>query len=155
VPHDEFTALLHRWGVKHLFVWSRSSSAYLEEFGAVSKVWTDGVWREFVLDGADTRSVVTGRGSARLEDLTPTSGRVVLDDVPAGTRVVVRTHYYPAWSATLGGRPVTLESESGQLAFTTPADADGVVELEYDRRLWLSMAAIATLLSGLLLLTRL
>jgi hypothetical protein len=69
--------------------------------------------------------------------------------------VVVRTHYYPAWSATLGGRPVTLESESGQLAFTTPADADGVVELEYDRRLWLSMAAIATLLSGLLLLTRL
>jgi hypothetical protein len=152
VPRDEFVALMRRWGVKHLFVWSTASGGYLERHPAFSRIWTDGVWREFVLADADTRSVVTEGGSARLEGLTPIGGRVVLDDVPAGTKVIVRTHHYPAWRATIDGTAVPLFPENGQMTFTSPIDGDGVVELAYDRRPWLTIGAIAGLLWGCVLL---
>ena len=153
VPQDEFVGVMHRWGIKHLFVWSQPSTKYLDQSRDATLVWTDGIWREYVLQGVDTRSVVVHRGSASLEGLTPLSGRVVLKAVPAGTRVVVRANAYPAWVARVAGKPIPLESEEGQLAFSAPAGDDGVVELSYDRRPWLAMASLGALVLGLAVLT--
>jgi hypothetical protein len=154
VPHGEFSALMRRWGVKHLFVWSDASRSYLGQHPQFSQAWAEGPWREFVLDGADTRSVLTDVGSGMLSDVTAVSGRVVLHGVAAGRPVIVRTHYYPAWQATSGGQVISLSDENGQMRFDAPVTGDAIVELQYDRRTWLLSAAVASLLAGMALLAR-
>jgi hypothetical protein len=89
-----------------------------------------------------------------LSDVTAVSGRVVLHGVAAGRPVIVRSHYYPAWQATSGGRVLRLSDENGQMRFDAPITGDGIVELQYDRRTWLLSAAVASLLAGMALLAR-
>ena len=147
VPPDVFTGEMRRWGVQHLFVWSHASKAYVAALPGFTPRWKDGDWQEYSMDAADTRSVVTAAGRATLEALTPVGGRVVLRGVPAGTPVVVRTHYHPAWTASADGRPVALRAEGDQIAFDSPF-AEGVVQLSYDRRPWLTALALLALMAG-------
>ena len=65
----------------------------------------------------------------------------------AGEVVVVRTNYYPAWTARMNDTPVDLFSRNDQLAFRAPADGSYVVTLEYPRRYWLNFVAIGALLA--------
>ena len=152
VPTPVFAAELRRWGVQTLFVWSEASTRHLSASPLFERRWQHGPWQQFDLVDADPRSVVTSGGRGTLSDLTPVGGRVVLDGVAAGTTVVVRTHYHPAWSATSAGRAVPLRSIDGQIAFEALPGETAVVELSYDRRPWLTAVAIGTFLAGFALL---
>jgi hypothetical protein len=140
--------------VQHLFVWSARSQRYLASRQEFALRWQERDWQEFELIDADPRSVATSSGQGSLRGLNPVGGEVVLHDVAAGTPVVVRTHFYPAWSASAAGQAVPLRAEQDQLAFDAPASGDVVVQLSYDRRSWLTILSLATLLVGMAALTR-
>lgn len=155
VPHDEFVAELRRWGVRWLFVWTELSRDYFARDPRFAVRWTSGAWTEYELLEADTRAVVTESGRGSLDSISPVGGRVILNGVRHGEPVVVRTHYFPAWSATAGGRDVPLYDADGQLAFRAPADGDVIVTLRYDRRTWLGVLALVAFGAGLALSHRL
>ncbi len=153
-PAEEFAAEMKRWGVKHLFVWTDASREYLRRSGSFTEQWRGGLWSEFVLPDVDTRSAVTAAGSARLARLDFLGGDVELQDVTAGSPVVLRTNYYPAWRAYLGERSVPLFDQDGQLAFRAPESGSYVVRLEYPRYQWISLLAIAVFSAGACMLYR-
>ena len=150
-PPTAFVAEMHRWGIRHLFVWTEASRSYLARNGFVER-WREGRWSDFELVGADTREVVTTSGSGRLTALDSLGGTVALTDVTTNSPVVVRAHYYPAWRAFTHGREVPLYPVDGQIAFTAPADGSYEVRLEYPRYRWLSLLAIAAACVGFWLL---
>jgi hypothetical protein len=104
--------------------------------------------------GADPRSVVTSTGSGSLEEIDSLGGKVLLSGVTHGGLVVVRTNYFPAWTATAGQDPVPLTSVQGQLAFNAPRDGTYPVELHYPKRIWLTSLAMAVLIAGALIRIR-
>jgi hypothetical protein len=63
-------------------------------------------------------------------------------------------NYFPAWTATTGGRSVELFAKDGQLAFNAPADGDYVVDLAYPRRRGLIAIACMVFVLGILLAAR-
>jgi hypothetical protein len=148
VSAADFTAEMRRWGIRHLFTWSESAQRALVGYPSVARRWTSGAWTGWEVVDADTRSVVTPHGSGVLEATDPLGGRVRLRDVQAGDLVVVRTGYFPAWSATWRGQPVPLVAAGGQLAFRAPASGTCEVTLEYPRRRWLSILALVVTLLG-------
>ena len=148
-PPATFVAELQRWGVRHLFVWTDASREYLARSGAFVELWRGGPWSHFELKDADTRQVVTTSGRGRLDALDFLSGNVELIDVAAGTPVVVRTNYYPAWRAYAGGREVSLYSAAGQMGFDAPASGTYIVRFEYPRYRWLSFFALSVAIVGL------
>jgi hypothetical protein len=153
-PEEDFVAEMRRWGVAHLFVWTDISRGYLAGSGRFVERWRGGPWSHFELRDADTRSAVTGSGSARLMNLDLLGADVELTNVRAGDQVVVRANYYPAWLARTGNRDVPLYSADGQLAFRAPADGSYVVRLEYPRYRWLSLVGLLAIVLGLPLLWR-
>jgi hypothetical protein len=133
-PASALAAELKRWGVGRVFVWSESSVRYFESSPLFEPRWRGDPWREFALQNADTRQVVTASGTGALIAYDPLEATVALDGVREGDRVVVRTNYYPAWNAVSSGRALTLVSDDGQLAFAAPASGSYQVQLSYPRR---------------------
>ena len=154
VPTEVLVDQLRRWGVQHLFVWSERAQRHLASRPEFVRRWQHDDWQEFELIDADPRSVVTTPGQGSLRGLSPVGGEVVLRGVTRGTPVVVRTHFHPAWRASLDGSSVSLRSDHEQLTFDAPADGDLVVRLSYDRRPWLTGLSVATLLLGMAVLAR-
>ncbi len=149
VPWETFVGELRRWGIRHVVAWSPPTLAYLRAHQpAVAERWQNGRWVGFELASADTRDVVTATGRGRLERLSPLGAEVHLDNVRRGDDVVIRTNYFPAWSARQGGVGVDLLDAGGQLAFRAPADGSYVVSLEYPRRLALTWLAVLTLVAA-------
>jgi hypothetical protein len=153
-PPAEFVAEMRQWGVKHLFVWTDASREYLARSGSFRELWRGGLWSQFELIGADTRQVVTTSGAGRLTALDFLGGNVELAGVEAGTPVVVRTNYYPAWRAHNEGRDVPLYAVDGQIAFNAPESGSYIVRFEYPRYRWLSAIAATVALLGLWLMRR-
>ena len=157
VPVDDFTAELRKWGIRHLVVWSRASFGYLRERPALfAERWHNGEWRQFEYLAADTRDVWTNAGTGRLTSFDPLGGIIELAGVKAGAEVLVRTNYYPAWTATVDGaaEPVTLHAVNGQLGFSAPKDGSYRVVLAYPRRPWLALIALGVGLLGAVTLSR-
>jgi hypothetical protein len=148
VPIDDFIREMRRWGVRHLFVWADRTRDYLARSGRFSEAWRDGLWSEFAMHDADTRSVVVPRGGAVLEHLDMFGGDVRVADVGAGDPVVIRAHYYPAWRASLDGAGVPLESLDGQLAFRAPRAGSYVVRLAYPRYRGVLLFSLIALVAG-------
>jgi len=98
------------------------------------------------------RSAVIPKGAAMLTHLDFLGADVEITDAVAGDEVVVRTRYYPAWTASANGTPVALYDHDGQLAFRAPAAGTYTVALAYPRRPWLSLGAIAIFVVGLIVL---
>jgi hypothetical protein len=153
-PPATFVAELQRWGVRHLFVWTDASRQYLASSGAFVELWRGGRWSQFELKDADPRQVVTTSGMGRLGALDFLSGNIELIDVGAGTPVVVRTNYYPAWRAHAGGREIPLYSAAGQMGFDAPASGTYIVRFEYPRYRWLSFFALSVAIVGLWMMRR-
>jgi hypothetical protein len=147
-PIPAFSDEMRRWGVRHLVVWTDAAREYLRSSPRFVERWRQGTWSEFEYLDADVRSVATFTGTGSLTDLDPLGATVRLVDVRAGERVVIRTNYYPAWTAQLSGRPVVLSSERGQLAFDAPASGTYDIVLEYPKRRGLSLLALGVLLIG-------
>lgn len=148
ISEDEAIAEFRRWGVQDLFVWSAVAKQFFSRSRHFSKRWESDGWQRFVMHNADTRSVVTQSGSGYLTDLDPLGGRVLLEDVTAGTQVVARTNYYPAWSGRTAFASVPLFAVNGQLAFHAPQSGSYEVRLEYPRRIGLTLAAAVAFIIG-------
>jgi hypothetical protein len=139
---------MRRWGVRHLFVWTETTRAYLARSGHFVERWRGGRWSHFELADADLRSVVTTSGSGARRNLDFLGGEVALVDASAGEPIVVRANYYPAWRAFLEGQAVPLYSANGQLAFRAPRAGTYVVQLKYPRYGWLTLIAITSITIG-------
>ncbi len=153
-PPETFVAEMRRWGVKHLFVWTDATRQYLARSGWFVERWRNGLWSDFEFPGVDTREVLTTTGSGHLRSLDFLGGDVALTGVTAGSAVVVRANYYPAWRADAGGRDVPLYSVDGQIAFHAPDAGSYVVRLEYPRYRWLSLLAVTMALAGFWIMAR-
>lgn len=141
-PHDRFAGEMHKWGVRHLFVWTDLARDYLARDSRYVERWRDARWSHFERVGADTRSVVTASGRGELREPDFLGASVVLDDQRQGDRVTVRANFYPAWRAYLDATPVPLVSDDGQLAFDAPREGSYVVRLEYPRYTALNVSAL-------------
>ena len=149
---DRFEGEMRRWGVTRLFVWSDATRDYLARAQAFVERSRHDRWSEFELIGGDSRSVVVTSGSGRLARLSPLGADVELDNVSASAIVVVRTNFYPAWRATMGGQAIPLFSRAGQLAFTAPSAGSYVVRLEYPKRRGLMLGSLLAFIAGMFVL---
>jgi hypothetical protein len=153
-PPEAFAADMRRWGVRHLFVWTDRSRAYLARSGRFVERWRGGRWSHFELAEADIRSVATTSGNGALQRLDFLGADVTLTNAKANDPVVVRANYYPAWRAFDSETEVPLYAANGQLAFRAPRDGSYVVRLEYPRYRWLSLMALASMMAGTIVLRR-
>ncbi len=137
--HAAFLAELRRWGIRYLLVWSQTAKAALAMWPELVPRWEDGPWRQFELVSApaDTRDVITDHGRGELVSADQLGGLVRLVDVERGDRVIVRTHYHPAWAAFASMHPIATLPIDGQLSFTAPASGSYDVSLVYPARRWL------------------
>jgi hypothetical protein len=154
-PSAELAAQLRKWGIRHAVVWSTDSTAYLSSHPGFAREWSHGRWTAFEFLNADPRDVVVPNGTGRLAARDWLGATVSLKDVRAGDEVVVRTNFFPAWTATCDGAAVALRASDGQLAFTAPKDGSYAVVLAYPRRPWLPVVALAGLLAGFFACARL
>ena len=96
--------------------------------------------------------MTTESGAGTLASYSPMGGEVRLSEVRAGETVVIRTNYYPAWTASAGGESIPLFDQHGQLAFFAPRDGTYAVALAYPHRRWL-LALSLIVLAGAIALT--
>ena len=154
-PVAELAGQLRMWGIRHAVVWSKDSTAYFSSQPGFAKRWSHGRWTAFEFLEADPRDVVVPNGTGRLSERDWLGATVSLTDVKAGDEVVVRTNFYPAWTAVCEGAAVALRASDGQLAFQAPKDGSYCVALVYPRRPWLLVVALGALLAGLFACARL
>lgn len=146
---DDFEREMRKWGVRHLVVWSVATRRYLDAApDRFVRRWSHGRWVDYEMVDPDTRSVVTSPGTGVLRATGPLGGEVDLSGVKRDTLVVVRMNYFPAWSASSGGRDVPVFDQDGQLAFRAPADGSQVVMLRYPTRRGLLVLAGFVLFAG-------
>jgi hypothetical protein len=154
MPVDNVLAELHRWGVRHLIVWSEAGKRYFRGQPMFADRGSFDRWTQFELTDPDPRSVVTATGSGSLDALSPFGGTVRLVDVGPGETVVVRTNFHPSWTAVDGDRAVPLFDKDGQLAFQSPRGGTYDVTLVYPRRTWLLWVALVAVVVALVLSSR-
>lgn len=152
VPQADIERELRRWGVRDVMVWSEPAKRYFSAIATFDRVWSGEPWVRFVYRNADTRAVVTPTGSGELVSYDALSARVRVTNVRTGDLVVVRTNYFPAWSASSDGVAVPLFSMDGQLAFRAPRSGSFEVALAYPKRARLTALALLGLAAGVLLL---
>lgn len=140
-PSAQFAADMRAWGVARLFVWSDTARDYFDSSRQFTLQWQSDPWREYAVVDEDAREVVTKQGSGRIARRDGLGATIALSGVVAGDSVVVRTNYFPAWTATSDGRAVDLFATDGQLSFRAPCDGDCEVALAYPRRTWLLIGA--------------
>ena len=115
---------------------------------AFARRWSSGPWTHFEFLAADPREVVVPSGRGHLAERTPLGARVRLEDVRQGDRVIVRTNFYPAWTAWIDQSPIALSDDGGLLAFDAPRDGAYEIELRYPARTWLLSVAFGVLVAA-------
>ena len=147
-PQADVHSELRRWGIRHLVVWSKAAIAFFETDPSFARRWSSGPWVHYEFLAADPRDVATSSGAGQLADRTSLGARVLLQNVRAGTRVVIRTNFYPVWTAWDRDSPVPLIDDGGMLAFDAPRDGSYEIELRYPRRTWLLALAFVAVAAG-------
>jgi hypothetical protein len=147
-PADRVHAELTRWGVRHLFVWSRAARQFFDGDPRFIRRWSSDPWIHYEFTDADPRDVVVTNGRGRITTRTPHGARIELESMRAGDRVVLRTHYYPAWDAFVDGQSIALAELDGRMTLNAPRDGDMTIELRYPKRRWLLILALATIVIG-------
>jgi hypothetical protein len=140
---------MRRWGIRHLLVWSNTAKTALGSWPEFATRWQDGPWREFELTSPpiDIRSVVAVHGTGDLVSTDPLGGLVRLTGVERGDRIVVRTHYHPAWQAFAASQPVVTMPVDGQLGLVAPQSGSYDVTLLYPARQWLFLVSALILVA--------
>jgi hypothetical protein len=152
-PEGRVLGELAHWGIRHVLVWSAASNAFFAAQPDVILRWRDGPWSGYDVLSADGKSATATHGQAALTSWNPLDAAVTLTDVRAGDRVVVRTNYFPAWTAAVGRQRVALYEVDGQLAFDAPQSGSYAVALQYPRRRWLLVVAAFGVIAGLMAVT--
>jgi hypothetical protein len=151
---SEFTRELTRWGIAHLVVWSDPFKAYLRGKARFRLQATHDRWDDYEWLDADPRSVVTATGTGSLTNTEPLHADVVLSGVSAGSEVIVRMNFHPAWDVSIGGAHIPSYARDGQLAFRVDADETAAAHLEYPRRGSVNVVAILALVIGVVIVRR-
>jgi hypothetical protein len=149
IPPQDVVREFVKWGIRDAFVWSPAAQRYFAALPQFDKQWESPHWQHFVRRSADTRSVITTAGSGTLAAFDRLGGRVELRDVTAGANVIVRTNYYPAWTARVESDEIPLFPADGLLAFRAPRSGSYDVQLIYPRRLWLLALSMSGFVLGL------
>jgi hypothetical protein len=151
---EDVAAEFRKWGVRHAVVFSAAARTFFSGHPDYRERWRNGNWVAYEFVQADPRSVVTPTGAGTLTDLDWLGASVNLTDVNANDEVIVRTNYYPSWTAVVDGRPLVLYARDKQLAFKAPRDGSYRVTLEYPRRHWLLAVAALSLVLALVMCAR-
>ncbi len=117
---DMFKRLFVKWGIEYLVLWSRPAKAYFGQDPDYEKVLDGARYTIYRFRRADPRAVVTEGGGGYVRYPGNFTAEVTLKGVPDGSRVIIRTNYFPQWRATCDGREVTLFNQNGQTAFDAP-----------------------------------
>ena len=147
-PPGEIHAELTRWGVRHVVVWSKAATQFFDNDPLFVRRWSSGPWHHYEFLNADPRDIVVTHGMGRLTARSPLGARISLDGVRSGSRVVVRTNFYPAWTARDGSTPVPLIDDEGMLAFDAPREGTYEIELQYPARTWLLALAFGVIVAS-------
>ena len=147
---EDINAIVSQWGIRYLALGSEKSKRYFSRYPQYyAKVWEDSDWIIFAYLNADTRDVVVehnGSGVVAHEDYF--SKVIQLRGVKEGSRVVVRSNYFPAWKAYYNNTDVPLINCNGQTGFRAPVTGDYTVTMQFPRyTAFYVMAATAFLLS--------
>jgi hypothetical protein len=67
---------------------------------------------------------------------------------PAAATDLLRTHFYPAWTAWFEAQQVPIIDSDGQMTLLAPRDGNFTIELRYPKRSWLIALALATIVIG-------
>lgn len=158
-PVEEISALLKKWGIKYLVVWSNEARSYFgHQAHSYKRIWNIDTrelqragfepvqWEIYEFLDADPRSVVVASGSGEIETGDYFTKILRMYGVERGAKVIIRTNYFPAWKAFWEKHEVNLFNEDGQLALRCPADGDLVIYLHFPKYKFLTMAAILSLL---------
>jgi len=156
-PPSKFKALLKKWGVEYLVVWSDTTSYYL--FGlpeSFKSIYEDGKYVIFQFLQADPRSVVAENGQAEIAREDHFHIWLDLNSLKEGERVILRYHYFPLWRAfwLKGGREeeISLEDYQGQISFISPTSGDYKVHLAFRKEWWWAVLSLVGL-GGLFVLS--
>lgn len=141
-------AELTRWGVKHVVVWSRAARQFFDADPSFVRRWSADPWSRYEFKNADARDIVVASGRGRITERTLLGARVELESVRAGERVLLRTHFYPAWTAWFEAQQIPLIDSDGQIALLAPRDGSLTIEMRYPKRTWLLFVAIAAVVIG-------
>ena len=128
-PREEMRAFLKKWGVRSIAVWSRSSRDYFQTLPGTRLVSSLFPWTFFEFQEGDGRRILSQGGSAEIVAEGYTVKRIRLKDVPKGKRVLLRMNFFPGWHGFFQDKEIPLRNEDGQLAFESPADGEGMVQL--------------------------
>jgi len=152
-PAGELNGIFRRWGVGYIVAWNGTTKAHLlANPGFFENIWHDRCWIIFKVKGCDTKSaVVDDGGSAELIDRDFYEKLAVLTDVRQGSKVVLRSNYFPAWRAYYKSREVPLVDVDGQAGFFAPDSGSYVVTMKFPRYAALNILAfLALAFSGFL-----
>ena len=155
---QEIDALLRKWGIKYLVVWSNEARNYFGRQGSLYKrIWNIDTgelqragfepvrWEVCEFLDADPRSVVVAPGSGEIETKDYFTKTLRLQGVKTGERVIVRMYYFPSWKASWEGHAVGLFNEEGQLALRSPADGNMIIRLYFPKNTLLTILAVSSL----------
>lgn len=150
---EDINNVLLKWGIKYLVVWHDETKKYFNNQPQFfEKNWQDTDWIIFRFKNADIRSaVVDNNGKAIIIDNDFFKKQVILSNSQKGSKVVLRTNYFPAWKAYYNNKEIPLINFQGQIGFIAPDSGDYKVEMKYPRYTILNiLAIIAIMLSGFL-----
>ena len=156
-PQSKFNALLKKWGVKYLVVWSDTASDYFsEQPQAFKKIYDDGEFCIYQFLPADPRSVAAESGQGEILKEDHFNIWLGLRGLKAGERVILRYNYFPLWRAFWqkeGKRQeIELVAYDGQISFISPAAGDYTVHLVFRKEWWWGVLSL-TGLGGLFILS--
>ncbi len=149
-PQIKFKALLRKWGVKYLVIWSDTASDYfLAQPQSFERIYDDDEFYIFQFLQADPRGVVTEGGQGEIVQEDHFNIRLGLRAVQKGERVILRYNHFPLWRAfwQKGGMPeeIRLEDYEGQISFISPTSGDYTVHLVFPREWWWAVLSLAGL----------
>ena len=105
-------------------------------------------WSHYEFKNSDARDIVVANGRGRITERTLLGARVELESMRAGERVLLRTHFFPAWTAWFEAQQIPLIDSDGQIALLAPRDGSLTIEMRYQKRTWLLFVAIAAVVIG-------
>lgn len=150
---EDINDVLSKWGIRYLVLWNKVSKEYFSSHpNYYAKIWEDPDWVIFEYRDSDIKAVVVdnnGSGIIAKEDYF--DKQIKLYNTKKGSRVTVRSNYFPAWKAYYDNKEIPVLNIDGQIGFKAPESGNYSIELKYPRYTIFNILAVISLaLSGFL-----
>lgn len=140
---EKITAILQKWGIKYIVLWSAEAKKYFQKFSYFEEIFNDNYFSIFIFKGSDGKELFMNKGQGKIIPLNYFHKRIILSNVIANETITIRKTYFPAWRAKYNDKRINLFENNGQLAFLCPDNGDIEINLYFPRY-------TALLISGLL-----